>query len=204
LGVLWLLMLGVGLRRGEALALRWSNLDLETGTVTIAKSLQRRRTGEVTPSGRRRGELLEVDPKTEASAATIALPEPVIESLRAHRRAQLVARMAARVRVDAGLVFTTGIGSALEPRNVNRAWDALCAPAGVRHLRVHDLRHATATFMLAEGVDLKVIQATLRHSRLSTTADVYAHVLAEVQRAGADRMGGMLTRLGPATGRATG
>ena len=195
LGALWLLLLGVGLRRGEALALRWSNVDLDAGTLTVRKSLQRRRTGEFTPSGRKRGALVEVDPKTDASAATVALPAQLVARLLAHRKAQIVERMASMVWVDPDLVFTTSLGTALEPRNVNRSWDELCQRAGVRHLRIHDLRHATATFMLAAGVELKLIQATLRHSRLSTTADVYAHVLAEVQRSGADRMDGMLTQL---------
>ena len=57
---------------------------------------------------------------------------------------------------------------------------------------MHDLRHGTASFMLAAGVDMKVIQATLRHSRMQTTADLYTHVLADVQRRGAERMDGML------------
>jgi integrase len=94
-----------------------------------------------------------------------------------------------------GLVFTTHVGTALEPRNVNRAWEALCARAGVRRIRLHDLRHSAATFMLAAGADLKLIEATLRHSRLSTTSDIYTHVLADVQRQAADRMDGVLRKL---------
>jgi integrase len=196
LGTLWLVMLGLGLRRGEALALRWNDVDLDAGVLRIRSSLQRLR-GDADPStGRRRGRLVEVDPKTAASAAPVAIPTPVVDALRAHRRTQAAERMAARAWVDPGLVFTTSVGTPLEPRNVNRAWAALCDRAGVRRLRVHDLRHATATFMLAAGVDLKVIQATLRHSRLSTTADVYAHVLVDVQRAAADRMGDVLGKLG--------
>lgn len=181
---LWLLMLGVGLRRGEALGLRWDDVDLDAGIIRVRRSLQRLR-----------GQLVEVDPKTAASTAPVALPAPVVAALRQHRHEQAVARMAATAWVDARLVFTTKIGTALEPRNLNRAWAALCERAGVRQLRVHDLRHAAATFMLAAGVDLKVIQSTLRHSRLATTADVYAHVLEEVQRAAADRMGDVLDAL---------
>jgi integrase len=195
LGVLWLTMLAVGLRRGEALGLHWDDLDLEVGSVTIRRSLQRVR-GATNPStGRRTGRLEEVEPKTQGSAATIAIPEHLAAALREHRCGQLAERLAAIAWVDRGLVFSTPIGTPLEPRNINRAWDELCDRAGVRRLRVHDLRHASATFMLAAGVDLKVIQATLRHSRLSTTADVYAHVLDEVQRQAADRMDGVLRNL---------
>jgi integrase len=119
-----------------------------------------------------------------------------VTALREHRKAQAAERLAAVAWVDPGLVFTTHVGTALEPRNVNRAWEDLCARAGVRRVRLHDLRHSAATFMLAAGADLKVIQATLRHSRLSTTSDVYAHVLADVQRQAAERMDGVLRQLG--------
>jgi integrase len=91
------------------------------------------------------------------------------------------------VWVDGNLVFTTGAGTAIEPRNVNRSWTALSAAAGVRPVRLHDLRHSAASFALAAGVDMKVVQTMVRHSRLATTADIYIHVLEDVQRAGANR-----------------
>jgi integrase len=197
LGVLWLVMLALGLRRGEALGLHWDDIDSEAGTVTIRRSLQRVR-GEKTAAGRRKGQLVEVAPKTAASSATIALPDAVVAGLGEHRRAQRAERLRAKVWVNPELVFTTTVGTPLEPRNVNRAWDDLCARAQVRKVRVHDLRHGAASFMLGAGVDMKTIQATLRHSRLSTTADIYAHVCADVQRGAADRMDVVLRALGGA------
>jgi site-specific recombinase XerD len=120
-------------------------------------------------------------------------------------KAQSTERLAARMWEDTGLVFTTSIGTALEPRNVNREWQAACDKAGVGQFRIHDLRHAAATYLFADGIDLKIVQATLRHSRLSTTADLYTDVLEEVQRTAADRMNGMLARLTrPAGEEATG
>lgn len=196
LRVLWLTYLGTGVRRGEGLALRWSLADLDAGTVVIAKSLKRRRTSEITESGRRRGRLVETDPKTDASAATIPVPAPVVQLWREHRAAQLAERLAARVWVDADLMFTTSVGTAIEPRNVNRAWEKVCERAGVEPVRVHDLRHTMATLMLRQGVDLKIVQRALRHTRHATTADIYTTVLDEVQRTGADRMGDLLGELG--------
>jgi integrase len=196
LRVLWLVMLSVGLRRGEALALRWGDLDLDAGTVTIARSLQRLRGEKNETTGRRRGELVELAPKTEGSAATIALPASLVTALRAHVEVQHLERMVAPAWVDPGLVFTTSVGTALEPRNVSRSWSTLCDRAKVRRVRLHDLRHSAATFMLAAGVDLKMIQTTLRHSRLATTADVYAHVLDDVQHQAASKMDGVLRGLG--------
>lgn len=195
LRVLWLTMLSLGLRRGEALALRWSDLDLDAGTVTIRRSLQRLRGDRDARTGRRRGQLVELAPKTDRSAATLAMPDALVAALRDHRKAQAAERLAAVAWVEPDLVFTTSVGTPLEPRNVNRAWEALCGRAGVRQLRLHDLRHSAASFMLSAGVDLKTIQTTLRHTRLSTTADVYAHVLDDVKRHAAERMDGVLRDL---------
>lgn len=195
LGVLWLVMLAIGLRRGEALALRWEDIDLDAGTVTVKRSLQRLRGDRNETTGRRKGTLEELAPKTVGSAATIALPASLVTAMRGHLEVQQLERMVAPVWVDPSLVFTTGVGTALEPRNVTRSWAALCDRASVRRVRLHDLRHSAATFMLAAGVELKTIQVTLRHSRLSTTADVYAHVIDEVQRGAADQMDAVLRGL---------
>jgi integrase len=195
LRALWLVMLAVGLRRGEALALRWDDLNLDAGTVTIARSLQRLRGERDQQTGRRKGELVEVAPKTDGSSATIAMPASLVTALREHVEVQQLERILARVWVDPGLVFTTSVGTALEPRNVSRSWASLCDRAGVRNVRLHDLRHSAATFMLSAGVDLKMIQTTLRHSRLATTADVYAHVLDDVQHQAAAQMDGVLREL---------
>lgn len=204
LAALWLVILALGLRRGEALGLRWSNVDLDAGTVRLEKGVQRQR-GDIDPAtGKRRGKLVEADLKTAASHATMALPARAVLALTEHRRRQLAERLRAPVWADADLVFTTTIGTAIEPRNANRAWEAVCAAAGVRRYRVHDLRHACATYLFAEGLDLKVVQATLRHTRLSTTSDVYVHVLEDVQRGAADRMDDVLGAVSPvATSTAT-
>ena len=140
--------------------------------------------------------------------ATLALPESLRTTLVEHRRAQAAERAAAAVWIRDDLVFTTTAGTPLEPRNVNRVFEALLDRAGLRRIRLHDLRHSAASFLLEEGVDLKIIQVTLRHSRLSTTADLYTHVQPELQRIAADRMDGLLTKIDHArsgtTRRATG
>lgn len=93
------------------------------------------------------------------------------------------------------MVFTTSVGTALEPRNVSRAWAAICVAAGVPVVRVHDMRHTAASLLLEQGVELKVVQQLLRHSRLSTTADIYAHVSKKMERAAADKMDEILLGL---------
>jgi len=92
-------------------------------------------------------------------------------------------------------VFTTATGSTVDPRNVNRWWDRICADAEVRRTRVHDLRHTAATLLFRSGVDLNEIRALLRHTRLATTADIYVEVFDEVRRGTAASMDGILSQL---------
>jgi integrase len=189
LSPLWLLITALGLRRGEALALRWEDIDLDRGHLQVRATLQR--------IG---GALVRADmPKTKSSRRALPLPEVVVEALRAHRAAQLQERLAARAWADEALVFTTGLGTPLEPRNVLRSFHALCDRAEVRRVRIHDLRHAAASFLLLQGVDMRVVMGTLGHSRLATTSDLYTHLLEPVQRAAADRMDDLLRQVTPAS-----
>lgn len=192
----WLVVLALGLRRGEGLGLRWSLTDLDAGTTRLAKSVQRLRGEKDEATGKRKGQLVEKKLKTAASVATMALPAVAVAALREHHRMQTADRLAAKVWVDEDLIFTTTIGTPWEPRNVNREWDILVTRAGIgRRVRLHDLRHACATFLFAEGADVKTIQGVLRHTRRSTTADIYVHLLEEVKRGAADTMDGVLTDL---------
>lgn len=195
LRVLWLVMLGLGLRKGEALALRWSRIDLKAGTVKIKKQIYRER-GDLDPrTGRHSTRLVEADTKTPDSKATMLMPAAIVELLREHRREQRRARMAARVWADPDLVFTTAVGTAIEPRNLNRSWTAVCARAGVEGIRPHDLRHAAASLAFAEGASIKQVQEMLRHSREATTSAIYVHLLESVKKGTADKMDGVLRRM---------
>ncbi len=108
--------------------------------------------------------------------------------LREHRKQQLRERLAAGYWDRNDLVFTTEIGTHLEPRNVTRSFGQLCQAASLRPLRLHDLRHSAASFLLLQGVDLKTVQTMLRHTRLATTADLYLHVHPELQRGAVESM----------------
>jgi integrase len=82
----------------------------------------------------------------------------------------------------------TPIGTPLEPRNVSRAFQQLCYQAGIRNVRLHDLRYSAASFLLLQGVDPKMVQVLLRHTRFRTTADLYLHVPPELARDASDRL----------------
>ncbi len=145
----WLVAFTLGFRRGEGLGMRWQDLDLEKRVWTPRLSVQRLR-GEVDPeTGRRRGRLVAKELKTEASTAPVAIPVTAAEALTAWQRDQRKIRMAARAWADLDLVFTTGAGTALEPRGVDGAWERLCDRADVQRVRLHDLRHACASYLLA-------------------------------------------------------
>jgi integrase len=191
----WLLAFALGFRRGEGLGMRWADLDLRERTWTPLMTVQRLR-GEKDPDTGARGKsrLVSKELKSGASAEKIAIGATAAADLARWHREQMRMQLAAPRWAGHDLVFTTGVGTALEPRNVNRAWAGICERAGVPGIRLHDLRHACASYLLAAGVDLKTVQATLRHANLATT-ERYLHALQEVPRAAADAMDEILTVL---------
>jgi integrase len=100
-----------------------------------------------------------------------------VRVLRAHRESQAVERAAAEVWGDDDLVFTTRIGTAIEPRNLSRHFEALRDRAKVRKVRFHDLRHSCASLLFELGVPLRMVMEILGHSQISTTSDIYTHVM---------------------------
>lgn len=192
----WLVAFLLGFRRGEGLGMRWQDLDLDKRVWAPGLQVQRVR-GELDPAtGKRgRGRLVARELKTRASRERVALPAAAAEALTGWQREQRKARMAAPAWADLDLVFTTGIGTAVEPRNINRQWEKVRARAGItRPARLHDLRHACASYALAGGADLETVRGMLRHARISTTM-VYVHALEDVPRAGADVMDRVLEGL---------
>ncbi len=170
------------LRRGEALGLRWTDVDLDTSTLKVRTSLQRVD-----------GRLQLVEPKTARSRRTIALPQSAIIALRHHRVRQLQERLLAGQRWhDTGMVFTTTIGTPLDPRNVYRHFQRALAEAGLPQKRFHDLRHTCATLLLAQGVHPRGVMDILGHSQIALTMDTYSHVIPALQREAAGRMDALL------------
>ena len=151
-----------------------ADVDLDRGALRVHWTLTRTSKG------------LEVgEPKTEKSRRTVPLPRSTVQLLHAHRQQQALERQAAgEARQDSGLVFTTEVGTPLEPRNVPR-FDTLARRAG-SHL--HTLRHSTASLLLAAGTHTKVVQEHLGHSSYAIPADICSHVAPEQRRAAADRL----------------
>jgi len=194
----WLVILTLGLRRGEGLALRWADIDFDARTVELSATIQRVR-GEADPeTGRRKGRLVSKDMKTEASEARAPAGDGLLGALRVHQRQQRAVRMKSKTWLDADLVFTTSVGTALEPRNVNRAWTAVGDRAGVPGAKIHDLRHAFGTYLHQAGTPMKTVSSALRHGKVSTT-EIYVHALEEKDRGAAELMDAIVTGLRKST-----
>jgi integrase len=179
---LYTVTINLGLRRGELLGLRWSDVDLENETLRINQSLQRVD-----------GKLQVGAPKTKRSRRTLVLIPSVVRALKEHRTRQLRERLVAGSSwKESGLVFTTKIGTAFEPRNLDRHFKAMLTKAELPDIPFHNLRHSTASLLLQQGCSLRVIQEILGHSTISTTADIYSHVAGEMVRDAAEKIGAVL------------
>ncbi len=182
-GALITVAVALGLRQGEALGLRWQDVNLDDGVLQVRNALQ-----WVTGGG-----WSLVEPKSERSRRAITMPEILVSSLRAHRMRQREDRLLAGSQWhENGFVFTSRAGAPLDPWAVNKAFKRLLAAASLPDIRFHDLRHTAATFLLAQGVDPRTIMETLGHSQISLTLNTYSHVLPSLQRDAAEKMNRLL------------
>jgi integrase len=132
-------------------------------------------------------------PKTLRSKRTIPLPGPLVEVLREHAKAQEKERVTAgSLWQDSSCVFTTPIGTSVDPRNDYRQFKKLLARAGLPSVRLHYLRHTAASLLLAQHVPARVVMEILGHSQIALTMNTYSHVAPEVSREAADRLACML------------
>lgn len=173
LEALLLVAVTTGMRRGELVALRWSDVDLEKGTLQIRHTLSR-----ISGMG-----FVEGEPKSKAGRRRIMLSSVVIKALEEHRMRQAEARATMGDRwQEHELIFPNIYGSFFSPTHVWTLFKKLLQVAGLPAVRFHDLRHSAATVLLAAGVDLRVVSELLGHSSVAITADIYGHVLPEMRR----------------------
>jgi integrase len=179
LSALYVLAVYLGLRRGELLGLRWRDIDLEDGTLQVRHTLQRVD-----------GDLQFLPPKTRSSQRTVPLPAPCLDALRTHRVEQGKERLAAGPRwVDEDMVFSTRIGTPIEPDNLRRSWYRVRTVLGDPPPRLHDLRHTCVSLLLAEGAPPHVVQQIVGHSAIDVTMTIYAHASLDEKRKVLSRLG---------------
>ena len=173
LEALYAVALALGLRQGEVLGLRWQDIDLEAGSLTVKWALQRIK-----------GKYQLVEPKSEASKRTIApLPAVILSTLREHKARQDAERdaLGARWLNSWDLAFTTPHGAPLHGTQVTKEFQCICKRAGLRELRFHDLRHSCASILQAPPFSVSVadVQQLLGHSHPSLTQATYTHALSQ-------------------------
>jgi integrase len=176
---LYVLALCLGLRRGELLGLRWSDIDLDAETLEVSVSLQR--VG---------GKLRLVPPKTDDSARTVPLPPICVKALRDHAERQAVERVAAGMDWEGhGLVFPSRLGTPMEPDNLRRSWGRICHTAGITAVRFHDIRHTCVSLLLDLKVPPHIVREIVGHSDIEVTMTIYAHASLDEKRAALRKLG---------------
>ena len=182
LEALYLLAVTLGLRRGEVLALKWTDVDLDAGVVHVRASLQRVN-----------GSLQLSEPKTRKSRRQLPMLEFVAKALRLHRMRQFEARLLVGPEWrDAGFVFTSGIGTPVDPANLLDDFKRILKKAGLPSIRFHDLRHSAASMLLALNVHPRVVMELLGHSQISLTMNTYSHVVPDLLREAVVKLGAAL------------
>ena len=177
------------MRRGEALGLRWSDINWQRGTAHIVQT--------VSPDISSRGEpVIQARTKTAAGARTVKLSGATLAALKEHRKQWAARKIAADTWADHDLIVCTvrderhrpNGGMPINPNNVTRSFDVIVKRAGVRRITPHGLRHTHATMLLRQGVPAKIVSERLGHASIGITLDTYSHVLPDMQDTAADAM----------------
>jgi integrase len=168
------ILLSLGLRRGEMLGIRWSNIDLVNGRMKIVETVN-----SVA------GKIVIGTPKTQKSKRTLKLPSDVVDVLLAHKEKQKLEHSSLGIRPEKDFVFTSLVGTPINPHKIDDVFNSIISAASLRRIRVHDLRHTHASLARRQGVSLEVVSERLGHSRSSFTADVYRHTFEDEMDAGA-------------------
>lgn len=188
LALLYRILIVTGMRRGEAIGLRWADIDLTNATIRIAQ--------QITPVA---GKATVDSPKTRRGSRVVPIDPDTLTRLRDHLATQRRERRAWATTFDVyGLVFTREDGTALRPEHVTKHFQSLARRHGLPVIRLHDLRHTNATLALQAGIEVKVISERLGHSTTAITQDIYMHVAPQLGRHAADRIADLVSPLVPA------
>jgi integrase len=180
----FVLAIETGMRPEEYLGLQWKDVDLVNGALSVKRAL-------VLLKG---GGFVFTEPKTKQSRRSLPISKALISALKDHRKTQLEARMKiGHVHKDHDLVFATELGTPINYRNFDqRHFKKIIRSAGLRQIRLYDLRHTTATLLLSKGVNPKIVSERLGHASIVLTLDTYSHVLPSMQREATEHLETMM------------
>jgi integrase len=178
---LWRLLSMTGCRRGEALGLRWDDLDVEAATITFRRAL--------VPLG---AEVILSEPKTTRGRRTIALDPATLEALKAHAARQADEQSACDNWSETGYIFTSEDGQPLDPHRTSKAFERHLRQAALPRIPLHGLRHTYATLALSSGVNPRIVSGRLGHSTVALTLDIYSHVLPQADAEAAQKIAALI------------
>ena len=180
LEILFLTALSTGLRLGEILGLKWSDIDFNTGTLTVNRTLQR--VTEIDRNGNRESKVIEQIPKTKNSIRTIPIPKNILAKLKDHKVQQSKNKLQiGELYSNNDYVFCDKLGYPLDDKRPNRNLKSILNKLGIDPLKFHGLRHTYATRLFEANVPPKTVQVLMGHYDISITMDIYTHVMEDTK-----------------------
>lgn len=192
---LFILVLGTGLRIGEVVALKWSDIDFKNCELKVQRTFKRvhLRNNE---SSSNKTAIIEQEPKTINSIRTVSIPSNIIEELKRHKTRQLEEKLkAGETYVDNNLVFPNEIGEPTDARNLTRSYARALKKANIPYKNFHAMRHTFATRLFERKVELPAVQKLLGHSSIKITSDIYTHVLPDIKIKAVDTLNDLFADL---------
>lgn len=177
--IIYVLAIFTGMRKGEILGLRWSDIDFEKKTLQVVQTVYKPLNQPPTIQA----------PKTAGSVRAIAIADNVVDELREHKKKQNQLRLRfGGAYNNHDLICPRTDGKPMDPRGVNDHFEEMINKTGMKKIRFHDLRHSHATIMLQLGEHPKVVSERLGHRDVNITMNTYSHVLPNMQQDAANRM----------------
>lgn len=178
------LSLGTGLRLGELIALKWTDIDFINNTINVNKALK-----TVTMIDRERNrnlKLIEQSPKTESSYRTVPVPSNIMSELKSHLKDQDRIKKDNEFYTDLDYVFTDRVGKPYDPKKLPRNFKSVLKKMGHRDMKYHSMRHSYATRLFEANIPVKTVQKLLGHKDITTTMNIYTHVANELKSEAAE------------------
>lgn len=180
LEVLFLIALSTGLRLGEILGLKWSDIDFNSGTLTVNRTLQR--VTEIDRDGNREGKIIEQLPKTKNSIRTVPIPQNILSRLKDHRVEQNKNRLKlGEAYLNNDYVFCNNLGYPIDDKRPARNLKSILTKLNIEPIKFHGLRHTYATRLFEANVPPKTVQVLMGHYDISITMDIYTHVMEDTK-----------------------